>query len=169
MRPLFFLLLPHSTPGLNQIRQCGKMKMLDRLLEKLHARGHKVLIFSQVGVVGVTRESVRVQTLFPGWTHSGRLHRYGCLWRLHRYGCLYCHSARIPPLGQPLLDNPYPPCPQMTKVLDLLESYIEQKGHRACRIDGSIPWQVWMRLRTASMSSVNPACLCFPVQGVVWR
>ena len=30
----------------------------------------------------------------------------------------------------------------MTKVLDLLESYIEQKGHRACRIDGSIPWQV---------------------------
>ena len=31
---------------------------------------------------------------------------------------------------------------QMTKVLDLLESYIEQKGHRACRIDGSIPWQV---------------------------
>jgi SNF2 family DNA or RNA helicase len=29
----------------------------------------------------------------------------------------------------------------MTKMLDLIESYLEQKGERACRIDGSIPWQ----------------------------
>jgi SNF2 family DNA or RNA helicase len=29
----------------------------------------------------------------------------------------------------------------MTKMLDLLQSYLEQLGHTACRIDGSIPWQ----------------------------
>ncbi len=30
------------------LEQCGKMQLLDRLLRKLHAKGHKVLIFSQV-------------------------------------------------------------------------------------------------------------------------
>ena len=34
-----------------------------------------------------------------------------------------------------------PTHPQMTKMLDLIESYLEQRGERACRIDGSIPWQ----------------------------
>jgi ATP-dependent DNA helicase len=29
----------------------------------------------------------------------------------------------------------------MTKMLDLIESYLDQRGERACRIDGSIPWQ----------------------------
>jgi ATP-dependent DNA helicase len=29
----------------------------------------------------------------------------------------------------------------MTKMLDLLESFLDQQGHRVCRIDGSIPWQ----------------------------
>ncbi len=32
------------------VRQCGKMQLLERLLDKLHAKGHKVLIFSQVRV-----------------------------------------------------------------------------------------------------------------------
>ena len=43
---------PHLHPSLppppHQVKQCGKMQMLDRLLTRLHARGHKVLIFSQV-------------------------------------------------------------------------------------------------------------------------
>jgi ATP-dependent DNA helicase len=30
------------------VSQCGKMQVMDRLLERLHAKGHKVLIFSQV-------------------------------------------------------------------------------------------------------------------------
>lgn len=30
---------------------------------------------------------------------------------------------------------------QMTKMLDLLHAYLEEKGHRPARIDGSIPWQ----------------------------
>lgn len=30
------------------VEQCGKMQVLDRLLKRLHAAGHKVLIFSQV-------------------------------------------------------------------------------------------------------------------------
>eukprot|EP00877_Chromochloris_zofingiensis_P014670 jgi/Chrzof1/9457/Cz04g03240.t1 len=58
------------------VAQSGKMALMDRLLTRLKAGGHKVLIFSQ-----------------------------------------------------------------MTKMLDLLESYLEQRGERACRIDGSIPWQ----------------------------
>eukprot|EP00798_Chlamydomonas_sp_ICE-L_P024975 gene24975-10636_t len=59
------------------VEQGGKLQLLDRLLKKLHAGGHKVLIFSQ-----------------------------------------------------------------MTKMLDLLESFLDQQGHKACRIDGSVPWQV---------------------------
>lgn len=31
------------------IEQCGKMALLDRLLKTLRKKGHKVLIFSQVG------------------------------------------------------------------------------------------------------------------------
>lgn len=30
------------------VKQCGKMQLLDRLLTRLKAGGHKVLIFSQV-------------------------------------------------------------------------------------------------------------------------
>lgn len=30
------------------VAQCGKMKLMERILKKLHAGGHKVLIFSQV-------------------------------------------------------------------------------------------------------------------------
>ncbi len=35
------------------IEQCGKMRMLDRLLKALHKRKHKVLIFSQVREIDV--------------------------------------------------------------------------------------------------------------------
>ena len=35
----------------DMLLQCGKMQLLDRLLKKLHAGGHKVLIFSQVRTV----------------------------------------------------------------------------------------------------------------------
>jgi hypothetical protein len=58
------------------VEQCGKMALMHRLLLDLKAKGHKVLIFSQ-----------------------------------------------------------------MTKMLDLIETYLEQLGHRACRIDGNISWQ----------------------------
>ena len=58
------------------VEQCGKFRLLDRLLTKLSERGHKTLIFSQ-----------------------------------------------------------------MTRMLDLIESYLEQKGRKVCRIDGSVPWQ----------------------------
>jgi len=55
------------------VEQCGKMKLLDRLMKKLRARGHKVLIFSQ-----------------------------------------------------------------MTRMLDLLESFFQQRNEPVCRIDGSV-------------------------------
>ncbi|GBF95152.1 ATP-dependent DNA helicase [Raphidocelis subcapitata] len=65
----------YPTPE-EMVEQCGKMALMQRLLDRLKAGGHKVLIFSQ-----------------------------------------------------------------MTKMLDLIESYLDQRGERACRIDGSIPWQ----------------------------
>jgi ATP-dependent DNA helicase len=55
------------------VEQCGKMQLLDRLMTRLRARGHKVLIFSQ-----------------------------------------------------------------MTRMLDLLESFFQQRGEPVCRIDGSV-------------------------------
>ena len=58
------------------VEQCGKFRLLDRLLTKLRDKGHKTLVFSQ-----------------------------------------------------------------MTKMLDLIESYLEQKGQKVCRIDGSVQWQ----------------------------
>lgn len=35
-------------PPEKMIEECGKLALLDRLLTKLHQKGHKVLIFSQV-------------------------------------------------------------------------------------------------------------------------
>ncbi|KAJ7517902.1 hypothetical protein O6H91_21G045300 [Diphasiastrum complanatum] len=55
------------------LNQCGKLKLLDRLLSHLKKRGHKVLIFSQ-----------------------------------------------------------------MTRILDLLEYYLQERGLEPCRIDGSV-------------------------------
>jgi hypothetical protein len=39
------------------VQQCGKLALLNRLLIKLRAEGHKVLIFSQVGAGGLQEES----------------------------------------------------------------------------------------------------------------
>lgn len=58
------------------VRDCGKMALLERLLNDLLPKGHKVLIFSQ-----------------------------------------------------------------MTAMLDILDSYLDAKGVKTCRIDGSISWQ----------------------------
>ncbi|KAK9806599.1 hypothetical protein WJX73_007101 [Symbiochloris irregularis] len=40
---------------------------------------------------------------------------------------------------------------QMTKLLDLLDTFLEQRGHQACRIDGSVSWQD----RQKAMSTFN--------------
>ena len=32
-------------------------------------------------------------------------------------------------------------CMQMTKMLDLLDAYLDGMGHQTCRIDGSVSWQ----------------------------
>ena len=30
---------------------------------------------------------------------------------------------------------------QMTKMLDILDTFLEQEGHKSCRLDGSVAWQ----------------------------
>lgn len=37
--------------GMHLIEACGKLLLLDKLLQRLHERGHRVLIFSQVRYV----------------------------------------------------------------------------------------------------------------------
>jgi len=44
----------------------------------------------------------------------------------------------------------------MTKLLDIIESYLEQLGHKACRIDGSVHWQE----RQQNISSFNEDEVC---------
>ncbi|KAK3270878.1 hypothetical protein CYMTET_20748 [Cymbomonas tetramitiformis] len=76
------------------VEQCGKFKLLDRLLTQLKARGHKVLIFSQ-----------------------------------------------------------------MTRMLDIIESYLQQKGLRPCRIDGTVSWQD--RQQMMHDYNTKPEIFCF--------
>jgi len=73
------------------VEECGKMKLLDRLLSKLLPKGHKILIFSQ-----------------------------------------------------------------MTSMLDLLDSYFDEKKVECCRIDGTVSWQE----RQARMKRFNTAPEC---------
>ncbi len=58
---------------------------------------------------------------------------------------------------------------QMTKMLDLLHYYLEERGFDPCRIDGSIPWEERMVRRfciqphltpTMPPSTVSRACMC---------
>ena len=44
---------------------------------------------------------------------------------------------------------------QMTKMLDLLHYYLEERGFDPCRIDGSIPWEE--RQACFTPRSLNPA------------
>ena len=48
---------------------------------------------------------------------------------------------------------------QFTKVLDLMDSYLDERGHRTCRIDGAVGYQE----RMAAMDAFNgdPDCFVF--------
>jgi hypothetical protein len=64
------------------LAQSGKLALLDRLLKKLHAKGHKVLIFSQVRLT-------HARGMGAGWRFPA------CTWELsrralHGAGATYC-------------------------------------------------------------------------------
>jgi ATP-dependent DNA helicase len=50
-------------------------------------------------------------------------------------------------------------CAQMTRMLDLLDTYLEQLGHAAVRIDGSIAWQE--RQEAMRAFNADPDCFAF--------
>lgn len=52
--------------------------------------------------------------------------QFHCLISVYTVPCLLLHLCTIL---------------QMTKMLDLLDSYLSQTGHSACRIDGSMAYQ----------------------------
>ena len=58
---------------------------------------------------------------------------------------LESHTFHSHPPGTPVLAAdtcmPNSGFSQMTKMLDLLDAYLEDGGHKACRIDGSVSWQ----------------------------
>jgi len=152
------------------VAQCGKMKLVDRILKKLKAGGHKVLIFSQVrGSEGGSERGVRaaptaLRRAFlrtPAQSLCGHSKpRIGVradqthVWHTPPHTLNTCpHFSSHPffsPHG-PLPPRPAPPPPQMTKVLDLLDHYLEQSGHKTCRIDGAVSWQD----RQAAMKQFN--------------
>ena len=53
---------PTYPPAEELVKQCGKLQLLDRLLTALKAKGHKILIFSQVG----PRPSLCLSLAAPG-------------------------------------------------------------------------------------------------------
>ena len=66
--------------------------------------------------------------------------------RRHTFIGHACPSQLQPPCPPALLQRlqatqPAPWAVQMTKMLDLLDSFLDELGHKACRIDGSVPWQ----------------------------
>ena len=57
---------------------------------------------------------------------------------------------------------------QMTKMLDLLDLYLDELGYKSARIDGSITWQgrqVWLP-SPLSLQLAASACTCALVFGV---
>jgi len=76
------------------VEQCGKFRLFDRIMKKLKARKHKVLVFSQ-----------------------------------------------------------------MTRMLDLIQYYLEAQGMSPCRIDGTVGWQD--RQRMMDEFNTDPDIFCF--------
>lgn len=103
-----------STPNLLW-RSSGKFELLDRVLPKLKALGHRVLIFSQV------RRT-------PGGGPTTRAHA-----RPLALAGLHSRAAAAP---SPPLSAASPSPPQMVQLMDLLEEYFDNKGYRHLRLDG---------------------------------
>jgi SNF2 family DNA or RNA helicase len=125
----------HGPPVDVMLAQSGKLALLDRLLKKLKAGGHKVLIFSQVGLVGcwVGRWAYLWHELLTGTCAGVSLVVSAFA------SCTRSPHAPVSPSANLSL---CPPTPfQMTKMLDILHDYIDGSGHKVCRLDGSVPYQ----------------------------
>ena len=56
------------------VRQCGKFAVLDRMLTKLHATGHRVLLFSTMTrLLDLLEQYLRWRTVGPERRHMGFL------------------------------------------------------------------------------------------------
>lgn len=47
----------------------------------------------------------------------------------------------------------------MTRMLDILDTYLEQEGHKSCRLDGSVGWQ--QRQAAVADFNADPDLFCF--------
>ena len=60
--------------GGDLVRQCGKFAVLDRMLTKLHATGHRVLLFSTMTrLLDLLEQYLRWRTVGPERRHMGFL------------------------------------------------------------------------------------------------
>ena len=89
-------------------KAAGKLLLLQKMMRKLKEGGHRVLIFSQV------RYDATENTSFKKEKKKKTL------------------TSVSPPNETCLLS------PQMTKMLDLLEDFLENEGYKYERIDGGI-------------------------------
>jgi SNF2 family DNA or RNA helicase len=158
--------------------QSGKMGLLDRLLKQLQARGHKVLIFSQVRrrcckpVAPQAASHCGLPTAIPllqGLLQKGanRWHKqHACSSGYKQSWCcspVNMRGAKIPLAHSQAcivkrLSMPCALLPQMTKMLDLIESYLEQTGHKPCRIDGSMQFEVRSSCAAGRLAVILQPC-----------
>lgn len=109
--------------GDHVVTNCGKMFLLDKLLKKLKEKGHRVLVFCQVGVWCACEKEV-------GWL------------RVHVCICLLVHAGSLDvPIISPNSSNPAIQQLQMTRMLDILEDFMVMRGHAYCRIDGNTSYE----------------------------
>jgi chromodomain-helicase-DNA-binding protein 1 len=107
----------------------GKMVVLDKLLRKLKATGHRVLLFSQV----------RAQ---PARSRRAAGAQPACK-RRHPRGLQRPAGAPSPAPAEHPATPPHPPRPaaQMVRVLDIISDYMRRRGYQHQRLDGSTPAQ----------------------------
>lgn len=104
-----FAFLIDCYPPVNEIiEQCGKFHLLDRLLERLFARNHKVCLTVLCLMCLCLSASFFVAKL------------------LLMCPCLFANCYQV------LIFS------QWTKVLDIMDYYFSEKGLEVCRIDGSV-------------------------------
>lgn len=109
--------------------------LLQKMLRKLKEQGHRVLVFSQVP--GPTCTHTRsLQTLREAYAHTRWTPSFTDVnWSPH------CASRR---LGNSPFSSRHTfsllslLCFQMTKMLDLLEDFLDHEGYKYERIDGGI-------------------------------
>jgi hypothetical protein len=130
----------HTSAVDRLVRTSGKMVLLDKLMRRLRETGHRVLIFSQVGLAGACSEVwLGCLVLVNKVPVSGfrlpfhQVPAHEC-WKKCYYDWL--HLMLFSELCACWVALP---CLQMVRVLDVISDYLRLRGYPHQRLDGSTP------------------------------